>query len=161
MQARGGEGDDGLREVERVVANLRVLGRVEVGQKVGWSDGRLYVLRPSPLTALRRLLRAESRYTTLQVLETLAESSVQAMARVCSERREDGLEGSGDGPVGARLQRAQLEALVGELASSMRSAIGGLRRVAETYEGDSGVLARLEVMECKLRAVTSLCERGL
>lgn len=135
---------------ELVVANLKVLGRVEAGHKVRVWRGRLHAQKDGPLLGVMRALRAETRETSLHALEVLVESAVR-----CGSSLEEKVV-SGEG----RLERTRRRTMLSQLTRSMRGACMGLESLRATYASDLSTVARLEVLELKLLSAAECLEEG-
>jgi hypothetical protein len=140
--------------VERLIVNLTVLGRVGEGERVCSREGLFVVCGAGPVTALRRLLRSETRESSLHALEALVESAVSNCTKLCEQVRSD-MEEEEVITIATFIARAQRDSLVRQLLESMQLAQAGLERLAVTYAGDCATVARLEVLCKRLCSVTN------
>jgi len=131
-----------------VVANLKVLSRLEVGERLATRGGRLVTRPPTPLTTLLRFLRAETRESSLKAVETLVDDALRAM-RELRERSTS-----------CDITRAQNGSLHDQLLHTMATCDAGIRNLASTYDGDTAVIARLEVVAHQLRTIVATLNSG-
>lgn len=146
------------QRAERAIVNLKVLGRLEVGERLGCRGGVLTARASSPWAALARFMRAESRLTSLKAVEALVDEALSVCEALLASKYR--AETAPEETTPALTLWAEA-ALLRQLTESLEQSLGGMRNMASTYEGDASAAARIELALEKARlCVATLRGRG-
>jgi hypothetical protein len=136
------------REKSDTCVNLKVIGKIQVGDKLTTWNNRLNFEEDGwlwPIQSIKRTALRENRGRTVDVIETVLADSVQTVGNYL-DRHWQILGGASANLQNTSTNHKKIEKSVNIVITDLQAAVDGLCNMKETYSEDRVISTRLEVL---------------